>query len=84
MSMLHYCANMKAISYESTSLNRIAADKSHRVIVAIVTRSELYDLKLYICEPTNPEDGSKHSVDISRYTLNHCYNIMAISNKFLQ
>ena len=32
--MLRYCANMKAIRYESTSLNRIVADKSHRVIVA--------------------------------------------------
>ena len=32
--MLRYCANLKAIRYESTSLNRIIADKSHRVIVA--------------------------------------------------
>ena len=32
--MLHHCVNLKAIRYESTSLNRIAADKSHRVIVA--------------------------------------------------
>ena len=32
--MLLYCANLKAIRYESTSLNRIVADKSHRVIVA--------------------------------------------------
>ena len=32
--MLRYCANLKAIRYESTSLNRIVADKSHRVIVA--------------------------------------------------
>ena len=32
--MLHYCANLKAIRYESTSLNRIIADKSHSVIVA--------------------------------------------------
>ena len=32
--MLCYCANLKAIRYESTSLNRIVADKSHRVIVA--------------------------------------------------
>ena len=32
--MLFYCANLKAIRYESTSLNRIAADKSHGVIVA--------------------------------------------------
>ena len=32
--MLRYCANLKAIRYESTSLNRIVADKSHRVIAA--------------------------------------------------
>ena len=32
--VLRYCANLKAIRYESTSLNRIVADKSHRVIVA--------------------------------------------------
>ena len=31
---LRYCENFKAIRYESTSLNRIVADKSHRVIVA--------------------------------------------------
>ena len=36
--MLRYCANLKAIRYESTSLNRIVkvADKSNRVIVASV------------------------------------------------
>ena len=32
--MLRYCANLKAIRYESTRLNRIVADKSHHVIVA--------------------------------------------------
>ena len=32
--MLRYCVNLKAIRYESTKLNRIVADKSHRVIVA--------------------------------------------------
>ena len=31
--MLRYCANLKAIRYETMSLNRIAADKSYRVIV---------------------------------------------------
>ena len=31
--MLSYCANLKAIRYESTSLNRTLADKSHLVIV---------------------------------------------------
>ena len=34
VSMLHYCANLKPIRYESTSFDRIVADKSHRVIVA--------------------------------------------------
>ena len=33
--MLRYCANLKAIKYESASVNRIVADKSHRVIVAL-------------------------------------------------
>ena len=33
--ILRYCANLKAIRYESTSLNRILADKCHRVIVAL-------------------------------------------------
>ena len=32
--LLRYCVNLKAIRYESTNFNRIAADKSHRVIVA--------------------------------------------------
>ena len=32
--MLRYCANLKAIRYESTILSRIVADKSHHVIVA--------------------------------------------------
>ena len=32
--MLRYCANLKATRYESMSLNRIVAHKSHRVIVA--------------------------------------------------
>ena len=30
-----YCANLNAIRYESTNLNRIVADKLHRVIVAL-------------------------------------------------
>ena len=32
--MLRYFANLKAIRYESTSFNRIVADKSHHVIAA--------------------------------------------------
>ena len=32
--MPRYCVNLKAIRYESTSLNRIEADKSQCVIVA--------------------------------------------------
>ena len=33
--MLRYCVNLKAIRYESTSLNRIVADESYRIIVAL-------------------------------------------------
>ena len=32
--MLHYCANLKAIRYESRTLNGIVADKSQHVIEA--------------------------------------------------
>ena len=32
--MLRYCANLKAIKYESKTLNVIVADKLHCVIVA--------------------------------------------------
>ena len=32
--MLHHCVNLKTIRNESMSLNRIAGDKLHRVIVA--------------------------------------------------
>ena len=31
--MLHYCVNLKAIKYETTILNRIVANESHRLIV---------------------------------------------------
>ena len=40
--MLRYCANLKAIKYESTSLNRIVADKSHRVIVTYASFDERF------------------------------------------
>ena len=43
--MIRYCANLKAIRYESTSLNRIVADKSHRVNVAEVNQLLLGDNK---------------------------------------
>ena len=39
--MLRYCANLKAIRYESTSFNRIVADKSHRVIAALLNLEHL-------------------------------------------
>ena len=41
--MLCYCANLKAIRYESTGLNRIVADKSHSVIVAKHVICEMND-----------------------------------------
>ena len=33
--MLRYCGNLKAMRYESTSLNRIVADKSDSVMVPL-------------------------------------------------
>ena len=39
--MLRYCVNLKAIRYESTSLNRIVADKSHLVTVALLPASKI-------------------------------------------
>ena len=44
--MLRNCANLKAIRYESTSLSRVVADKSHRVIVALATRYSLLNHKI--------------------------------------
>ena len=47
--MLRHCVNLKAIRYESTSLNRIAADKSHRVIAAL---SNCHITSIFKCCPT--------------------------------
>ena len=38
--MLRYCAHLKAIRHESTSLTRIVANKSHGVIVALQNISD--------------------------------------------
>ena len=43
--MLRYRENLKTIRYESTTSNRIVADKLHRVIVALVNRSPFKVLK---------------------------------------
>ena len=45
--MPRYCANLKAIRYESMSLNRIAADKLQRVIVALRLHDAIYRLRFY-------------------------------------
>ena len=43
--ILHYCANLKAIRYKSTSFNRIVADKQHRVIAALtITVLSVFDI----------------------------------------
>ena len=47
--MLRYCENLKAIRYESTSLNRIVGDKSHRVIVALNSYAEDLAVQRAIC-----------------------------------
>ena len=47
--MPRYCANLKAVRYESTSLNRIVADKSDRVIVPfkLQLHDAIYRLQFY-------------------------------------
>ena len=37
--MLRYCANLKAIRYEPTTLNRIVGDESHCVIVGLIKKT---------------------------------------------
>ena len=45
--MLRYCANLKVIRYESMSLSRIVADKSHSVIVALIMGQTIESLWAY-------------------------------------
>ena len=54
--MLSYCANLKAIRYESTRLKRIVADKSHHVIAALTWQSDC-------CYLNNGECNLNQSVD---------------------
>ena len=60
--MLRYCANLKAIRYESTSLNRIVADKSHCVIGSL--RLQLH--------------GAIYRPDSFVVMLRYCANLKAI------
>ena len=47
---LRYSANLKAIRYESTRLNRIVADKSHSVIVALIVREpNTFSKNIQVC-----------------------------------
>ena len=60
--MLRYCANLKAIRYESTSLNRIVADKSHRAILA----SQLQTGEMQACIQLNsPFEKSQYDCNIA-------------------
>ena len=51
LSLRFFCidagANLKAITYESVNLNRIIADKSHRVIVRLQLHGAIYRLRFY-------------------------------------
>ena len=50
--MLRYYTNLKAIIYESTSLNRIVADESHRVRLQLhgaIYRPDSFVLMLRYC-----------------------------------
>ena len=81
--MLRYCANLKAIRYESTSLNRIAADKSHHVIAAL---NILLTLKVLQAR-TSGHKGAveiKIMLDLNKYKewTSLMYAILNCGNKF--
>ena len=58
--MLRYCANLKGVRYESTNLNRIVADKSHRVFVAsFLSKSDLHGTTLYTMLAQNCRKGKR-------------------------
>ena len=75
--MLSYCANLKAIRYKSTSLNRIVADKSHRVIVACVGSVERAKFKGIIRHhgSCGPSLTGKPSSVSSIFTHGTCRNV---------
>ena len=86
--MLRYCANLKLIRYESTSLNRIVADKSHRLTVAIETGIlQSYDeqsigqgvdqksIKIYVKHLLNKlEPSSSHGGQERKISMNSSSN----------
>ena len=72
--MLRYCANLKAIRYESVTLNRIIADKSHRVIVALydaIYRLRFYSNSLIHILSLSNSDNSVASIQKNRGDKSH-------------
>ena len=57
--MLRYCANLKAIRYETTSFNRIVADKSHRVIAALISFQLMF---IFVLPPTFVNNKSNFEI----------------------
>ena len=57
--LLRYSGNLKAIRYESTSLNRVVADKSHRAIAAYIMAD--FKTSFIYCTSRN-DQNSKNSI----------------------
>ena len=60
--ILRYCANLKAIRYEPTSLNRIRADKSHcnRNLIRAILLSEALRQDELVNSSSLPYTASLH------------------------
>ena len=73
--MLLYCENLKAIRYESTSLNRIVADKSRSVIVALESFHQIpgHNQKQYLSgiDSKSGFEVTSDSIYIYRYRHRH-------------
>ena len=79
--MLRYCANLKAIRYESMSLNRIAAIESHRVLAASRLRlhGAIYrpdSFVLMLCYCTNLKAVRYESTSLNRIVADKSHHVI--------
>ena len=75
--MLRYCTNLKAIRYESTSLNRIVADKLHRVRLQLhgaIYRPDSFVLMLSYC--ANLKTIIYESMSLNRIIANKSHRVI--------
>ena len=78
--MLRYCANLKAIRYESTSLNRIVADKSHSFTkVRLQLHGAIYrpdSFVMMLCYYTNLKTIRYESMSLNRIAADKSHRVI--------